>query len=114
MSNLFPVMLYKEGGPHDIHGGKFDTLIAHDEAEKDAAQAAGWHLTTDAARAVNSGDFTAVGNVTAFADEAPPTPDDAPPTRAELEIKAKELGIDFDGRTKDKKLAEKIAAKLKG
>lgn len=33
----------------------------------------------------------------------------APPTRAELEQKANELGIKFDGRTTDKKLAAKIA-----
>lgn len=36
-------------------------------------------------------------------------PDDAPPTREELEQKATELGIKFDGRTTDKKLAAKIA-----
>lgn len=35
--------------------------------------------------------------------------DDAPPTRAELERKAKELGIKFDGRTGDKRLAALIA-----
>lgn len=32
----------------------------------------------------------------------------AQPTREEMEIKAKELGIHFDGRTTDKSLAEKI------
>lgn len=39
-------------------------------------------------------------------------PEDAPPTRAELEQKATELGIKFDGRTTDKKLAAKIAEAL--
>jgi hypothetical protein len=34
--------------------------------------------------------------------------DDAAPTRAELEAKATELGIKFDGRTKYKKLLAKI------
>lgn len=34
--------------------------------------------------------------------------DNSPPTREELEAKAKELGINFDGRTTDKSLAEKI------
>jgi len=38
--------------------------------------------------------------------------DDAPPTRAELEAKATELGIHFDGRLKDKTLADKIAVAL--
>lgn len=40
--------------------------------------------------------------------------DDAPPTRAELEQKATELGLKFDGRTTDRKLSELIAEKLKG
>ncbi len=38
--------------------------------------------------------------------------DDAPPTRAELEAKAAELGIRFDGRTKDKKLGQLIQDRL--
>ena len=38
--------------------------------------------------------------------------DNAPPTRAELETKAKELGIKFDGRTKDKKLGQLIEERL--
>lgn len=40
--------------------------------------------------------------------------DDAPVTRAELEEKATELGIKFDGRTTDAKLAERIEEALKG
>ncbi len=43
-------------------------------------------------------------------DEAPE--DDAAPTRAELEAKATELGIRFDGRTKDKKLGQLIQDRL--
>lgn len=38
--------------------------------------------------------------------------DDAAPTRAELEAKAKELGIKFDGRTGDKKLGQLIQDRL--
>jgi hypothetical protein len=34
--------------------------------------------------------------------------DDAPPTREELEQKAQELGIKFDGRTSDAKLEKLI------
>ena len=41
-----------------------------------------------------------------------PPEDDAPPTRAELEAKAKELGIRFDGRTGDKKLGQLIQDRL--
>ncbi len=38
--------------------------------------------------------------------------DNAPPTRAELEAKAAELGIEFSPRIGDAKLAERIAAAL--
>jgi hypothetical protein len=34
--------------------------------------------------------------------------DNAPPTRAELETKARELGLKFDGRTSDKTLLRRI------
>lgn len=44
--------------------------------------------------------------------EPEPANDDAPPTRVELEAKAIELGIKFDGRTKDKKLGQLIQDKL--
>jgi hypothetical protein len=40
-------------------------------------------------------------------------PDDTEPTREELEAKAAELGIRFDGRTSGKKLNSLIEAKLK-
>ena len=38
--------------------------------------------------------------------------DNASPTREELEAKATELGIRFDGRTKDKKLGQLIQDRL--
>lgn len=38
--------------------------------------------------------------------------DNAPPTREELEAKATELGIPFNGRTSDKKLSGLIATAL--
>jgi hypothetical protein len=38
--------------------------------------------------------------------------DDTAPTREELEAKATELGIRFDGRTKDKKLGQLIQDRL--
>jgi len=38
--------------------------------------------------------------------------DEAAPTREELEAKAAELGIRFDGRTKDKKLGQLIQDRL--
>jgi hypothetical protein len=106
MQNQYPRMLYKADGSEEIHGGKFSTTIVHDEAEQAAALAAGWELTT-----------------TEATDAAKPTPaptpaptlaprDDAPPTRAELEQKAHELGVEFAPNIGDKKLLERIEAKL--
>lgn len=104
----FPQMLYKAGGPHEIHGGKFDYTIVNDEAELEQAQADGWHLTTPEAK--EAADAAKSGSVSGTADDS----DNAPPTRAELEQKATELGVKFDGRTSDKKLGEMIAVALKG
>jgi hypothetical protein len=44
--------------------------------------------------------------------EPEPIDDDTGPTREELEAKATELGIRFDGRTKDKKLGQLIQDRL--
>ena len=46
------------------------------------------------------------------APEPDPIDEDAGPTREELEAKAIELGIRFDGRTKDKKLGQLIQDRL--
>ena len=48
----------------------------------------------------------------AAANQAIVPEDDALPTREELEAKATELGIRFDGRTKDKKLGQLIQDRL--
>ena len=97
--NDFPRMIYRAGGTEEIHGGHFTTLIVDDQGALDAALADGWSLTTDEARAPK-------------AESAPGPADDAPPTRAELEAKAAELGIEFSPRIGDVKLGERIAAAL--
>src|SRR5262245_51663474 len=100
-----PTMLYKSPGPHDIHGGKFDYVIVEDD-QIGATQAKGWCLTTtEAKRAM---EITTAAENAKFADSA----DASPPTREELEMKATELQIKFDGRTSDKKLRDLIAATL--
>jgi len=100
----FPRMLYRFPGPEPLQNGNFSTLIVRDSDEQAQALAAGWHLTTPAAKEAHEAPPPA----------APAEPEDAGPTRAELEQKATELGVSFDGRTSDKKLGEKIAAALKG
>lgn len=89
---IFPLMVYKDEGPHRRPGGTFDYHVVDDEKQLAAAKANGWHESL--AIALDAG------------------ADDSPPTRAELEDKARELGIDFDGRTSDRKLSERIAAAL--
>lgn len=96
-------MLYKAPGPHEIHGGHFDYTIvdADEEGAIEGAKAEGWFETTDEAKAA--------------ADEAKAKREselNAPPTRAELEAKATELGLKFNDKTSDKKLADLIAASL--
>ena len=90
-------MLYKSPGPHEIHGGKFDYIIV-DECDIGQAKADGWFLTTPEAK---------------LAAELPAAPVDALPTRDEIEVKARELGIAFDGRTSNKTLLAKIDEALK-
>lgn len=100
--NDFPRMLYKAGGPEQIHGAQFHTLIVHDADELDAALGDGWAMSTP--EALDAAKPKAVPNT---------IPDDsAPATREELERKANELQIKFDGRTSDKKLADLIAAAI--
>jgi hypothetical protein len=101
----FPQMIYKAPGREQIHGGSFDTTIVENAEALDAALAEGWHVGTDEAKAAHLASL-------AQAQLAEPPAANAPPTRAELEQKATELGIVFAANIGDKKLAERIAEKL--
>lgn len=70
--------------------------------KKKPAKPLDWREQAKAAQAV----------ATEVEQEPEPINDDAEPTRAELEAKATELGIRFDGRTKDKKLGQLIQDRL--
>lgn len=91
-----PTMVLKYPGKHALQDGSYDYKIVEAE-DVDAAVAGGWHRTAAEAKA-------------AYQPAKEPEAD-AAPTRAELEQKAKELGLKFDGRTTDKKLAALIAEK---
>ena len=105
----FPAMVVKYPGTKErFQDGVYDWLLVADDAELQAARADGYHIGTDVAREAYEAD-EADKRIKAANAEI----DNAPPTRAELETKAKELGIVFDGRTGDKKLAALIADKLK-
>lgn len=95
----FPRMIYKSGGPDDIHGGRFHTLIVHDIDELDAALAAGWYLTTTEAKHAHEAALQQAA-------------DNAPPTRDELKRKADELGLSYAGNISNANLSAMIEAKL--
>ena len=125
-------------------GGTYRFVSVSDQAEHDAYLAKGWAVTVrDAIAQAGEAAFLsglndrqakkirklkpwlklqaqeaaqkAAGSL-AGASEIPEVHEDdnAPPTRAELQAKATELGIKFDGRTSDKTLLAKIDAAMKG
>jgi hypothetical protein len=95
----FPRLVYKCPGPYARQGGTYDHAVVNDADEHASQTGAGWFSTLP----------EAIEGKPA-AQEVPA--DDAAPTRAELEAKAKELEIAFDGRTSDAKLLAKITEAL--
>jgi len=140
MSTSFPAMIYKSPGQQRKPGGgtyNFDSVQTQEEL--DAKLEAGWFASSiEAIEAAgdNAGGFKKpkpkwaikpikkkkpakpldwreqVKAEPAPAPEPDPIHEDAGPTREELEAKATELGIRFDGRTKDKKLGQLIQDRL--
>lgn len=105
-----PKMLYRfpAAGLNSIllEGATYDTRVVGDADAEAAALAEGWCTTWPEANANHAANVNAAQTAQAAADAA------TGPTRAELEQKATELGIKFDGRTSDKKLSDLIAATL--
>ena len=135
----YPRMLYKT--PPARPGKRADMRVVKDQSECDQALALGWHLKIEAAdeasgfvyqkpvpkplpkkvpkpkppKPVNKLDpkWSAEQRAKAAAEAPAEVPqDDAPVTREELEAKATELGIPFNGRTSNKKLSGLIATAL--
>ena len=86
-------MLYKPGSEFQWEGKSYDTVI----------------VEGDVTEHINSGWFA---NPLDCWVEPVSVADELAPTRAELEEKATELGIKFDGRTTDAKLSKLIAEKV--
>lgn len=100
----FPTILYKVPGPHSGPGFTYAYAGASDQKTYDALKAQGWHDSLPEAVSPPAVEPTA--------PEVASPADDAPPTRAELEAKANELGVKFDGRTSDALLLTRINAAL--
>lgn len=93
----YPRFVYKIPGPFQMAGGTYNRELVNGEVEMAKKLEDGWYGTLSEAI-----------NPTVKAEVV----DDAPPTREELEAKATELGIKFDGRIGDKKLTVLIAQAL--
>jgi hypothetical protein len=142
MSVLLPAMLYKSPGPYKKPtGGTYTYISVETQEEFDDKLANGW-FESSAQAIEAAGDKAdgykkpkpkwamklikkkkpskpldwreQVKAEPAPAPEPEPEPIDenTGPTREELEAKATELGIRFDGRTKDKKLGQLIQDRL--
>lgn len=111
-------MLVRVGKEWQLESGWYDLRVVHTQEALDAALADGWFLDQYAAKAAHEAAALAAqpaaaevaGDAGAAASAVPAA--DAPPTRAELEQKARELGVKFGGRVSDKTLAQRIADKL--
>ena len=100
----YPRFVFQDGGNIQRAGGFYSQLLVHDEFKHADALAMGWFDSIDeAAKGIES-----------KPEEPARAEDDAPPTRAELESKADELGIRYDRRTGDKKLLKLIEEAIGG
>ena len=95
----FPTLVYKGKGQHSRAGGTYDYTAATDQTDLDAKLADGWFATLPEA-------IDAHDNPVAKSDDL------APPTRKELETKAKELAVKFNHKTTDAELSAAITAAL--
>ena len=131
-----PAILYQSPGPHKKPGGGTYRIVGiNTQEELDAKLSAGWFASSAEAITAAGDKATTPKRVADWRIKAKakktkkrkpskplgwkqpaikpvPVIEDAPPTRAELETKAKELGIRFDGRTRDKKLGQLIHDRL--
>lgn len=98
----FPTILFRIPGPHKKPRGlTYGYAGAEDQAQFDALIAKGWSASYEAAAAKLDKKPKAVE-----IDEV------SGPSRAELESKAKELGVSFNWKTSDITLSDRITAAL--
>ena len=109
MFEEYPKHLYTTPGPYAGNDGvTFNFIIVHSSEEEQAARAGGWQDFADAIAPKEQAPLDPKPP-----QEPPPADDDTrDPTRAELEAKARELGIEFSPRIGDVKLGERIQAAL--
>jgi hypothetical protein len=100
----FPTIVYRTPGPHKKPRGKtYAYRGAADQEAFDALIAKGWSASYE--EAVSKLDKKPNAKAVEI-DEV------SGPTREEMEIKAKELGVSFNARTSDITLSDRITAAL--
>jgi hypothetical protein len=97
----FPCLVYKAEGNYIRPHGTYDFIGVDNQKELEHKLREGWFESLEAA--IENKAAKAVKVVS-----EPVLDDNAPPTREELEAKATELGLKFDGRFSDKKIAQMI------
>jgi hypothetical protein len=117
----YPALVYRCPGAHfGPDGTTYNALGVEDDAQLCVALENGWSKSLVEAVSAHLGesdDFVANSVPDVDAAEAKKineVDESAPLTREELEEKASEIGIKFDGRTTDRKLLEKIEEALRG
>jgi len=112
----FPVHVYKcPGSTFSTKGVTYNLKAVYSATELDTAHSEGWAMSLDeAAKKVRVRDLTPHRKHRKIIVEMPveESANDAAPTRAEMEVKADELGIKYDGRTSDRKLLDRISEAL--
>lgn len=117
----YPALVYRCPGAHfGPNGTTYDSIGVKDDAQLAVALADGWAESLVKAVEIYLGasDEPVADSVpdvdSSAAKEISEVDEQNPPNREELEQKANELGIKFDGRTTDRKLLEKINEVLRG
>ena len=104
----FPVFVYRcPGANFGPSGTTYGSAVAEDAKQLEHLLADGW--SESLVKAVD-----AFLNPSKSVDDSTESVDDSPVTREELELKARELGIKFDGRTTDALLLKRIEEAIGG
>lgn len=111
----YPRFVYKSPGNSNCQGGTYDHKAVEDEEDHAEALTQGWSDSVPEALAAVKNIKKAPNSPDAGAGAGKsnnPKPDNAPPTRAEMEEQARKLGISFQPNISDKKLLERIELKM--
>ena len=114
---IFPRLVYKDGGPHERAGGKYDYKLVANDQEYYTMLEDGWLDNLGEALQPKKTEPTdpvpEVVEVALELEDLSPKEEDVeedstPPTRGELEAKAKELGIKTYWKMSHETLLEKV------